>query len=133
MAIKNELNKLKEYDINSIILFSLYKLIGNPEYEVLSEMSYVLDRKNMIRFIEMFGGMTIRVPTISELETATCGLLLYQLVNVEGKDYATSLNEVRELRPNAKNIQGAYESICNVIQNYTFDTNKYTLQSVMDK
>jgi hypothetical protein len=133
MAIKNELNKLKEYDINSIILFSLYKLIGNPEYEVLSEMSYVLDRKNMLRFIEMFGGMTIRVPTISELETVTCGLLLYQLVNVEGKDYATSLNEVRELRPNAKNIQSAYESICNVIQNYTFDTNKYTLQSVMDK
>ena len=71
MAIKNELDKLKEYDVSSLILFSLYKLIGSPEYEVLSEMAYVLDRKNMIRFIEMFGGMTIRVPTISELETRT--------------------------------------------------------------
>lgn len=133
MAIKNELDKLKEYDVSSLILFSLYKLIGSPEYEVLSEMAYVLDRKNMIRFIEMFGGMTIRVPTISELETVTCGLLLYQFVNVEGRDYTSSLNEVKRLRPNVKNVQDAYRSVCDVISNYTFDTNKYTVQSVMDK
>lgn len=133
MAIKTELEKLKENDISSLILFSLYKLIENPEYEVLAELPYVLDRKNMFRFLEMFGGMTIRVPTISEMETVTCGLLLYQFVNIEGREYSDSLKEVMRLKPNVSGVREAYQSICEVISNYTFNTNKYTMQSVMDK
>ena len=87
MRIKEELNKLKDVDVYSLMLFVLYKTINIPEYSTLSELAYILDKESLLKLCEYFGGMTIKIPTISELENLIYSLVLYQYVNVEHMDY----------------------------------------------
>jgi hypothetical protein len=48
-----------------------------PDYMVLSELVYVLDKDNLLKLCEYFGGSTIKIPTIKELESIVYSLLLY--------------------------------------------------------
>ena len=64
MSIKQELNKLKEPDIWSLMLFVLYKVKDVPEFSGLSELAYIMDKKSFLKFCEYFGGCTIAVPKI---------------------------------------------------------------------
>ena len=64
MTIKEELNQLKETDVYSMLLFVLYKMRGIEEYSILSELAYILDKKNLLNLCEYFGGLTIKIPTI---------------------------------------------------------------------
>ena len=68
MSINKELSKLKETDIWSLLMFVLYKVKDTEEYSSLSELSYVLDKRNMLKLCEYFGGSTLYIPTIDELE-----------------------------------------------------------------
>ena len=83
MSIKSELGKLRDQDLWSIMLFVLYKVREVPEYSALSELAYILDKKNMLKLCEYFGGCTITIPKIEELENMIYGLLLYQYADVE--------------------------------------------------
>ncbi len=56
MGIKNNLEKLKERDVMSLLMFCLYKLVDIPEYSSLSELCYVLDKNNLYNLCEFFGG-----------------------------------------------------------------------------
>jgi len=78
----NELLSIKELDIYSLILFALFKLRDIPDYLVLSELIYVLDKDSMLKLCEYFGGTTIHIPTIDELESILYSLLLYQYVDI---------------------------------------------------
>ena len=78
MRIKEEVNKLKSQDIYSLMLFALFKLKDVPEYSSLSELVYILDKDSLLKLCEYFGGMTIKIPTIKELESMVYLLLLYQ-------------------------------------------------------
>ena len=49
MAIKQELNKLKEMDVWSLMLFVLYNYQNIPEYSSISELAYILDKKNLLK------------------------------------------------------------------------------------
>ena len=54
-----------------------------PEYSTLSELTFLLDRKTLVKFLSYFGGCTIKIPTLSELHTLTDALLLYEYVDLE--------------------------------------------------
>ena len=117
MTIKEELQKLKEPDLWSLLLFALFKLKDIPEYSSISELSYILDRKNMLKLCEYYGGSTIRIPTIEELEEMIYGLSVYQQVNIEGKqleDVLSSLSDAVEL----KSVKQAYSKIRDTLSNY---------------
>ena len=77
MKTTQELNNLKSQDIYSLILFALYKLREIPEYSTLSELAYIVDKENLLKLCEYFGGTTIHIPTIDELESILYSLLLY--------------------------------------------------------
>ena len=64
MAIKNELQKLHNIDIWSLMLFVLYNYQKVPEYSSISELAYILDERNLLKLCEYFGGQTIKIPTI---------------------------------------------------------------------
>ena len=83
MSIKNELEKLKQLDIWSLMLFVLYNFQKIPEYSALSELAYILDQKSLLKLCEYFGGQTLRVPTIDELEDTIYAMLLYQYIDIE--------------------------------------------------
>ena len=69
------------------MLFALFKLRDIPEYSSLSELAYILDKNNLLKFCEYFGGLTLKVPTINELESILYSLVLYQYVDIEKIEY----------------------------------------------
>ena len=117
-SIKTDISSLKEQDTYSLMLFCLYKLSNIPEYSSLSELIYVLDRENFLGLCEYFGGQTITIPTIKQLESLMYSLLLYQYVHVDHMDYDKALeiighksNELREVKTN-------YKKLCEILKEY---------------
>ena len=120
--ITQGLNNLKETDLYSLSLFSLYKLIGIPEYSSLSELAYVLDKENLLNLCEYFGGQTIKIPTIDELESLVYSLLLYQYVKIEKMDYNEAIQLIGHESKDLRAVKSNYRKLLEVMKNYTFKT-----------
>lgn len=118
--IKSELEKLKKRDIYSLLLFALYKVRNIPQYSSLSELAYVLDKDNLLKFCEYFGGLTVKVPTIDELESILCSLLLYQYVNIDHMDYAEAIKLLGKSGRELRKIKADYLKISDVLKEYNF-------------
>lgn len=120
MSIKKSLDKLKDVDIYSLMLFALYKFVDIPEYSALSELIYVLDKKNLLNLCEYFGGLTLRVPTIDELEILAGALLLYQYINLEGKSYEEGSKLINCNTNQLRAIKRNYLKLVDILNNYEF-------------
>lgn len=118
MGINKELNKLREPDIWGFMLFALFKIKDIPEYAVSSELAYILDKPNFLRLCEYFGGCTLKIPTVEEMELLLYGLLLYQYLEVD----KITLEEAGELLQNSdyslKEIKNSYKDIKEILTNY---------------
>lgn len=108
----------KDKDIYSLCLFVLYKLTDVPEYSTISELSYVLDRENMLKFCQYFGGTTIRVPTLSELESTIQLILLYQHINIEGLSFEEAAKKLQYDNVKSRKLRNAYNKLCKVLNEY---------------
>ena len=97
------LEELDKKDIYSVILFCLYKLKNNEKYSTLSELIYILDNDNFIKFINYFGGKTITVPTINELSNILNALLVLEQMENNNIDIDTAMKNV-----NIKSIDKKY-------------------------
>ena len=121
MTIKDKLEKLNEPDYFNLLLFTLYKLTDNPEYRTLSELAYVLDKPNLLNLCQIYGGTSIHVPTIEELERLFNALLLYDKVDIENKDYKTTLQCFDTTMEEKRNIEHVYNVLKTVVKDYNFD------------
>lgn len=117
---KQDLEKLKETDIYSLILFALYKMHEIPEYSSLSELAYALDKNSLLNLCELFGGQTITIPTVEELESITYSLVLYQLTAIENIDYEDALNTLRDRCHNLRKVAADYRKLVEVMKQYDF-------------
>lgn len=118
MPIKNELQKLKQIDIWSLMLFVLYRFQNIPEYSSISELAYILDEKNLLKLCEYFGGQTIKIPTIDQLEELIYSMLLYQYIDIEHIDDAEAVKLLHLDKSKEKEVKHCYKSLKNVISNY---------------
>ena len=118
MAIKNELKKLNELDIWSLMLFVLYNFQKIPEYSTLSELAYILDKQHLLKLCEYFGGQTIRIPTIDQLEETILGMLLYQYIDVEKIPEKEAVELLRIDKSKEKVVKACYKSLKFVLSNY---------------
>ena len=116
--IDQSIKKLNTTDIYSVLLFVLYKIKDLPEYSTLSEMVYLFDKHNLLKFIEYFGGRTITVPTIDELEILTYCLVVYNAVNFEHKDYEETLKELPVESFMLKKIRQMYIDVQRTLDEY---------------
>lgn len=119
-TIREKLNSLSETDVYSMILFALYKLIDDPKYSTLSELAYILDRENLLKFLECFGGLTIRVPSVDELNLVTNALLLYELTHLENYSMEEALEQINLDNTPIKSLRATYATICDILANYDF-------------
>lgn len=119
-TIKNELSKLKTTDIFSLLLFILYKIRDVEEYSTISELAYVLDKENLLNLCEYFGGITIRIPTIDELESILNSLLIYQYVNIDGHSYNDAIKKIGFDSHQLRKIKKDYNNIVSILDKYTF-------------
>lgn len=117
---KKDLEQLKEKDIYSLLLFALYKLKEIPEYSTISELSYILDKDNLLTFLTYYGGMTIRIPTLREFKLVLSALLLYEYVHLEGIDFEKAFVKLRKEDWQLKEIRKIYEPLCKILDKYEF-------------
>lgn len=115
-----ELNTLTDGELDSLLLFALYKMVGVPEYSLLGELAFLLDRRTLIKVLGYFGGTTIKIPTLLEFQTITDALLLYEYVDMEGQDFDKAfalLTQDKTLSKRDK-IKKAYFTICDILKDY---------------
>lgn len=124
MTIRQQLDKLQSNDIYSLMLFVLYKLTETNEYSSLSQLSYILDKDNMLKLCEYFGGTTLYIPKIEELENVLTALLLYECVDIEHKDFDTCLSEIDIPSRKKSQLIKCYEVVKNVLKDYNFNSGR---------
>lgn len=115
---KKDILTFKDIDIYSLSMFALYKLTEVPEYTTISELPYILDKENMLRFCQYFGGTTITVPTVEELQSLMYILLLYQHVNIEGMDYDEAINLIGYSTKELRKVKKVYTKLCDILSKY---------------
>lgn len=116
--IDEALDKLTETDVWSLMLFALWRIKEIPEYATLSELMYILDNESALRFFDYYGGQTLKVPTKQEFKNMINALLLYQYVNIEGKDFAEALKEIGSDK--LKEAKEDYIKISSILSKYNF-------------
>ena len=120
MKIKENLLTLHDMDRWSLVLFVLYKMIGIPEYSTISELAYVLDKDSLLKLCEYFGGITIKIPTIDELELLIHSLVLYQYVNIDNMEYDKAIEIIGKNSIDLRAVKSCYLKICEVLSKYEF-------------
>lgn len=118
---KTELDNLRTKDIYSLILFALFKLKDLPEYSSLSELAYILDKENLLKLCEFFGGMTITIPTMQELESIVYSLVLYQYVNIDGMEYNDAVQLLGKKSCDLRTVKSAYVKLVGILDKYDFN------------
>ena len=118
--IREELTKLKDVDIYSLILFVLFKARNVPELASLSELAYILDKDNLLKLCEYFGGQTITIPTITELEELVYSLVLYQYVDIDGMPYEEAIKIIGHKRVELRTVKSNYTKLKQVLDTYRF-------------
>ena len=118
--VKNNIKNLKQTDYYSLVLFALYKFNEIPEYSSLSELAYVLDKDNLLNLCEVFGGQTIKIPTIHELESLIYSLLLYQYVKIENMDYDKAIDLIGHESCDLRAVKKQYLQLSKILDKYSF-------------
>ena len=118
--IREELTKLKDVDVYSLILFVLFKARNVPELASLSELAYILDKDNLLKLCEYFGGQTITIPTITELEELIYSLVLYQYVDIDGMPYEEAIKIIGHKRVELRTVKSNYTKLKQVLDTYRF-------------
>jgi len=118
VKIKEESLKLKEMEIYSLMLFVLFKLRDIPEYASLSELAFILDKDNLLKLCEYFGGVTITIPTIDELESLVYSLVLYQYVDVEKMSYKDAIDIIGHKSSDLRKVKSDYNRMKDILSKY---------------
>lgn len=124
MTIHDALSRLTKPDIYSLMLFVLFKLKDTNEYSSLSQLSYILDKDSLLKLCEFYGGTTITIPTIEDLEAVFNALLLYQEVNIEKQNFDKMLDKRDLQRTEKRKLLDCYDVVVDVLKNYDFNSGR---------
>ena len=124
MTIRNSLNALKTSDIYSLMMFVLFQLQNTNEYSSLSQLSYILDKENLLKLCEFFGGTTITIPTIADLQKVLNALLLYQEVDIDHKDMTECVKKFDVSRAEKSAMLECYEVVKRCLKEYDFNAQR---------
>lgn len=124
MTISTEITNLTKNDIYSLMLFVMYKLKDSNEYSSLSQLSYILDEENLLKLCEYYGGTTIYIPKIEELEDMLNALLLFQKVDIEKQDLTKCLTTLDKKGENTKSIKKNYFVVKEVLKDFSFNSGR---------
>lgn len=120
MSIRTDLLNLKEDDMWSVVLFVLFKLGDDPQYSSLSELVYLLPKESVLSLFKYYGGMTIKIPTLEELEDVLLAILLYKNTKIDGEDYQSSAKKLSMNACRQHTVKEIYDTLCKVLQEYEF-------------
>ena len=114
------LEQLDKKDIYSLILFFLYRLKEIPEYSTLSELIYILDNENFIKFLNYYGGKTIKVPRVEELSILLDSLLIYEKQQSTNMPVTEIFKDMDITKKDRTEILKILSLIPELLENYDF-------------
>ena len=120
MGIKTNFDTLKDEDIYSMMLFTLYKISDIPQYSTLSELVSMLDKQSLLKLCEFYGGMTIKIPTLEELRVMTYALVLYQYISIDNMEYEEALSKLECSSEELKKVKQLYCKLSAILDFYDF-------------
>ena len=126
MAVSKDMEVLKSKDIDSLVMFALYQIKDIPEYSTLSRMAYLVDRNSFLNICEYFGGMTVKIPTVQEVEDVTQALLLYQFVDVDGLDMKDAISKLSLKGNDIRKLKSNYVRLKEVLNKYDIHSSSGT-------
>lgn len=115
-----DISSLKDTDMYSLILFSLFKLRDIPEYSTLSELVYIIDKDNLLKLCEYFGGLTVKIPTIEELENIVYMLVLYKYVYIDNLEFDKAIEQIGYKTTDIKKVKSDFKKMCKILDSYEF-------------
>lgn len=113
---KSKLLELNTVELYNFILFALYKLRDNPDYLVLSEMMLLLDKDTVLTLMEYFGGLTITIPKISDLQTVIKTLNIYVGTKFHGKNFIDMIQGIP--KKERKKVRDCYDKLEHIMELY---------------
>lgn len=87
------INDLSVEDTYSTALMLLFIFSKNDRYSTLSELAYILDHDNFMKFIKYYEGQTITIPSQEEITKSLRVLMLYQYYVIEQRGWKESLTK----------------------------------------
>lgn len=114
----NDFKNLKSNDIYSLMLFILFKIRDIQEYSTLSDLIYVLDKESFLNLCEYFGGLTIKIPTIDELEIIVYSFILYEKVDLNKSALNVELENLNIDRYKKQKVLDTYFKVKKVVNEY---------------
>lgn len=114
---KVDLNLMKEKDLINLMLFGLYRLKDDPAYASLCDLIFVLDKDSFYKLCATYGGATIKIPTIAELNLLTDALRLYQCMYVNNFTFEQACKILTDI-PEPYKLIKILDKIKTIIEEY---------------
>lgn len=115
-----DINKLKEDDLITIILYCIYKFTGDTDFSTIAELAYTLDKDSLYKLCATFGGTTIKIPTMQEYKTMAKVMLVFEYVNSDGLTYVEACNKA-DVKYDDKDIIEMYNLMQEVLESYEWE------------
>lgn len=80
-----DISLLDKKDTYSFLLSAIYAASADPEYMLLSDLLYVLDSKNFKKFLSLFEGQTLKIPSLQELTKMLTAMMIYAYHDIDNK------------------------------------------------
>lgn len=118
--ITDNLKRLNTLDIYSTLMFVLFKTQEIPSQATLSELVYILDKNSLLKLCEYYGGQTITIPTIEDLEILTYCLIVYNDVEIEHQDFDKVIKKLPVEAHVLKQVKNKYAEVARIMDEYEF-------------
>jgi len=116
--IRKDLSKFSDKDLINLLLYAIYKLTDDPNYSVVSELIYCLDKENLFKLCSTFGGCTIKIPTLNDLSNLTKGLMVYQEVSENNTPFNLACERCGVSNLDKKYIYNMYNILKEILNGY---------------
>ncbi len=124
-GINKVLSKFKEQDVYALLCGYLFEFKNVPEYSVISELAYLLDRESFVNLIDYFEGQTFKVPTKKDFQNAVRTLLLLQYYEIEGRPWKDSLIAAGFDTSDGRAAQIQLKKLKTTLEKYNFTSRAY--------
>jgi len=120
----NLIYNLNKEDTYSMALMLLYLSSDNPDFSVLSELVFILDKSNFLNFIKYFEGQTLKIPNIEQISESLKLLLLYQYYKINNMSFHEALQKAGFNLTDSASIRSKLNKFCSKINKYNFGKNQ---------
>ena len=104
-----------------MIFTLLYYFKQDDNYSTLSELIYILDKNSLLKLCQFYGGQTITIPKLDELENIIYALIIYQYVNIEHIPIEKCWQLIGNKKINKKQINKLYLKISEILNSYNIN------------